>query len=419
MPAAPSQTEPTDSLQGDLSGPGDLFSIPTGGGFDRRLLTFCRLLRRLGLKITTGRILDLFRSLNHIDLTDKMALYYTARTNLVSSYEEMAIFDTLFRAFWRYQVEGEEAGGLPGEEGEEGEELLLEQLLTDKGEGEGTGDSGEGKEEEILGEGEEGEKEEEDILPSYSPLEVLAKKDFSSLEPDEIPQMRRLIAKLVPKLATRLSRRRRRHLRRGTLDLRRTLRRNIRHGGELLRLVRRRRRIQKTKVVLLCDVSGSMDAYSNFLIQFLYSLQHQLPHLKTFVFSTRLTEATPHLRHKDIHSALSHLSEEVHDWSGGTQIGNCLKAFNYRWGKQLVNSRTIVLLISDGWDRGDIDLLAAEMARLKSRSHKVIWLNPLLGSPGYRPIDRGMRTALPYVDQFLPAHNLEGLVRVVKILRAE
>ncbi|MFQ6112091.1 MAG: hypothetical protein ACE5LX_08715, partial [Nitrospinota bacterium] len=125
MPAAPSQTEPTDSLQGDLSGPGDLFSIPTGGGFDRRLLTFCRLLRRLGLKITTGRILDLFRSLNHIDLTDKMALYYTARTNLVSSHEEMAIFDTLFRAFWRYQVEGEEAGGLPGgDPGSEGLDAL-------------------------------------------------------------------------------------------------------------------------------------------------------------------------------------------------------------------------------------------------------------------------------------------------------
>ncbi len=422
MPAASPPTEPMASPQGGSPPVRDLFPISSEGGFDRRLLTFCRLLRRLGLKVTTGRILDLFRSLDHIDPTEKEALYYTARANLVSSHEEMAIFDTLFRAFWRYQLEEEEARGLPSQSEEEAEELVLGQLLTDKGEGEREedGDSSEGKEEEILDEGEEeAAGEEEDILLSYSPMEVLAKKDFSSFSPDEIPQMRRLIAKLVPKLATRLSRRKRRHPRRGSLDLRRTLRKNMRHGGEILRLLRRRRRIRKTKVVLLCDVSGSMDAYSHFLIQFLYSLQHQLPHLRTFVFSTRLTEATPFLRHKDIHSALSHLAEEVHDWSGGTQIGNCLKAFNYRHGKQLVNSRTVLLIISDGWDRGDVEILADEMARLKSRCQKLIWLNPLLGSPGYRPIDRGMRTVLPYLDQFLPVHNLESLIQVVKLLRAE
>ena len=155
-----------------------------------------------------------------------------------------------------------------------------------------------------------------------------------------------------------------------------------------------------------------MDSYSQFLIQFLYSLQNEIKSLRTFVFSTRLSDATPYLRHKNVKVALQRLANEVHDWSGGTQIGNCLRTFNFEFGRTIVNSRTIVLIISDGWDRGDTDILAVEMERLSKKCHRLIWLNPLLGSPGYRPIDRGMRTAIPFCDNFMSAHNLDSLVQM-------
>ncbi|MBI4251879.1 MAG: VWA domain-containing protein, partial [Candidatus Tectomicrobia bacterium] len=254
--------------------------------------------------------------------------------------------------------------------------------------------------------------------PSYSPAEVLSTKDFSTFEADQVAELRRIIAKLVPKLATKISRRKRPDMRSQEVDLRRSVKRSIRTGGEVLRLFRRKRRIQKTQIILLCDVSGSMDSYSQFLIQFLYSLQNEIKSLRTFVFSTRLTDATPYLRHKDVSHALRRLSQEVHDWSGGTQIGNCLKTFNFDHGRTILNSRTIVIIISDGWDRGDTEVLSQERDRLRRKCYRLIWLNPLLGSPGYRPIDRGMRTALPYCDEFMSAHNLDSLVEMTgKIAR--
>ena len=199
-------------------------------------------------------------------------------------------------------------------------------------------------------------------------------------------------------------------MRSSEVDMRRSVKKSVRTGGEVLQLYRKKRKIQKTQIILICDVSGSMDSYSQFLIQFLYSLQSEIKSLRTFVFSTRLSDATPYLRHKDVNQALKRLSLEVHDWSGGTQIGNCLKTFNFDYGRTILNSRTIAIIISDGWDRGDTDLLSEEMERLRKKCHKLIWLNPLLGSPGYRPIDRGMRTALPYCDEFMSAHNLDSLI---------
>ncbi len=390
-----------------------------GGGIQGEVTAFCRILRKTGLKATSGRIIDLFNSFDHLDITDLQYVYVAAKSNLVSSQEESVIFDAIFRRFWF-----DERGNVSA--GEDSLELdaELENELAE-GAGEGPGDSQDDKESEtdenktgssLPGdEAEEGADpgeggEDEEGVPAYSPVEVLSQKDFSSIQGDRIHQLRRLIAKLIPKLATRLSRRKKAAASAREIDLRRSVKRSIRTGGEVIKLFRRKRRIQKTQILLLCDVSGSMDSYSQFLIQFLYSLQHEIKSLWTFVFSTRLTDATPYLRHKDVNVALSRLSHEVHDWSGGTQIGNCLRTFNYDYGRQILNSRTIVLIISDGWDRGDTDLLALEMDRLKKKCRHLIWLNPLLGSPGYRPIDRGMRTALPYCDDFLPAHNLESLV---------
>ncbi|MFQ5895617.1 MAG: VWA domain-containing protein [Nitrospinota bacterium] len=402
-----------------------------GAGLHGELIGFCQLLRRSGLKVTTGHILDIFRSLPYLDISDRRNLYLICRANLTSARDELAPFDALFAAYWGGlgeeaappETEGERVEIPPDEALDLAESALREPRPAAPKEGGEEGPEEEGgeaapSEGEEEGKALEPEEVPEGETPSWSPYEVLARRDFSNLQPDQVSILRRLIAQLVPKLATKVSRRRRPHVWARELDLRRSFHRSIRHGGEVIKLYRRRRRIQKTQIVLICDVSGSMDSYSHFLIQFLYSLQREIRSLRTFVFSTRLTEATPYLRRRDIHLALERLASEVHDWSGGTQIGKCLREFNLRFGRHLLNSRSVVLIISDGWDRGDTQLLAQEMERLRRMCHRLIWLNPLLGSPGYRPIDRGMRTALPYVDEFLAAHNLESLVTLTKHLAA-
>ncbi|MBI2177754.1 MAG: VWA domain-containing protein [Candidatus Tectomicrobia bacterium] len=398
-----------------------------GRGLQGEVIGFCRVLRRAGLKITSGRIVDLFRSFDVLDITDLENLYIAGKSNLVCSQEEQALYDALFRQYWFDERAGQSSADdsveLDAPFGDEGEEGSTQEggKPSDEGdtEGEGKDQPGLPSDEDSDAGAEPGEPgDEEEGIPSYSPAEVLSAKDFSTFEADQVAELRRIIAKLVPKLATKISRRKRPDMRSQEVDLRRSVKRSIRTGGEVLRLFRRKRRIQKTQIILLCDVSGSMDSYSQFLIQFLYSLQNEIKSLRTFVFSTRLTDATPYLRHKDVSHALRRLSQEVHDWSGGTQIGNCLKTFNFDYGRTILNSRTIVIIISDGWDRGDTEVLSLEMDRLRRKCYRLIWLNPLLGSPGYRPIDRGMRTALPYCDEFMSAHNLDSLVEMTgKIAR--
>ncbi len=247
---------------------------------------------------------------------------------------------------------------------------------------------------------------------SYSAEEQLLRKDFATFRDDEVREARRYLRWLAPKLATATTRRRRPVRSGPELDLRRSLRLAARHGGEVLQLVHRRRRVRRLKLVLLCDVSGSMDVYARFLTQFLYGLQAELRGVSTFVFSTRLFDVTPMLRARTFDEALLHVAERVDGWSGGTRIGASLAEFNRRQAKELLGPRTVVVIISDGWDRGDIGQLAREVRTLKRRSYRLLWLNPLLGSDGYRPVAQGMAAALPYVDEFLPVHNLESLAHV-------
>lgn len=366
------------------------------------LVVFCRLLREMGLHVTTGKLIDVCASLKHIQITQKQDFYCALRANLVSRYEELPIFDAAFRAFWEKAPQPEAVddgccgdGGEPGLSSEVGPLDLtsLEAAVEEDG------------------------PPEERLLPGYSPLEMLTQKDFSTFCEDEVATLRRLIARLAPKIATALSRRRKVDHRGAELDLRRSLRRSLRHGGDIVELMRRRRKVRKLKLVLLCDVSGSMDLYTRFLIQFIYALQNELRGVETFVFSTRLTRITQALRHRGMQQSLQELSRLVPQWSGGTNIGACLKSFNEEIGRGLVDGRTVVIIISDGWDRGETELLAEEMRRLHSKAHKLIWLNPLLGSPSYQPLCKGIRAALPYSDYFLPAHNLESLLDLGRTLQ--
>ena len=194
--------------------------------------------------------------------------------------------------------------------------------------------------------------------------------------------------------------------RRGRIDLRRTLRANL-TKADLIELRYRERKRRKVRLVLLCDVSGSMDLYSRFLLQFLFALQSVFGQVETFTFSTRLTRVTEYLRSRSYRQVLRRLGD-VRDWSGGTRIGESLAQFNREW-PSLVDRRTIVIVLSDGWDTGDPEVLATEMLRIKRRAGRVIWLNPLLGNPSYEPLTRGMAAALPLVDHFEAAHNLAAL----------
>ncbi|RMF90392.1 MAG: VWA domain-containing protein [Nitrospinota bacterium] len=246
---------------------------------------------------------------------------------------------------------------------------------------------------------------------------MLTQKDFGKMDAQEIWLMQQVVAQIARKLATALGRRYRQQTGGTQLDLRRSWRRSLKYGGELLDLATRERKIKKAKLILLCDVSGSMDHYSRFLLQFIYALQKELRGIETLVFSTRLTRITDLLRKRGLEEGLEALAQQVHDWSGGTNIGACLRTFNRHLARRLLGRKTVVMIMSDGWDRGDPRLLAEEMSRLSRQAYRLIWLNPLLGSPHYQPICQGMQAALPYIDYFLPVHNVESLVRLGKTLQ--
>jgi uncharacterized protein with von Willebrand factor type A (vWA) domain len=236
----------------------------------------------------------------------------------------------------------------------------------------------------------------------------------AAYSPEELAAMLRAARRMARRLALSRARRWRPSRRGRVLDARRTMMRALRTGGDPVELLRRRRRIRKTKLFVLCDVSGSMDLYARFLMQLLYALQDAFARVETFVFSTGLTRVTEPLRTLTFAEALARLAT-VRGFSGGTKIGECLVAFAREW-ERLIDTRSVVLVLSDGWDTGEPAQLAAVMQRLHRRAGRVIWLNPLLGSPGYEPQAAGMQAALPHIDVFAPAHDFESLRSMIRYL---
>jgi uncharacterized protein with von Willebrand factor type A (vWA) domain len=371
---------------------------PRRGTLVAHVVGFCRLLRRRGLTVGALEAADALRALQAVDLADRYEAYLALRAVLASGPDAQRIFDAAFWAYWMPPAE-DEAPAQPRGEGEaplDGQQALDRVLL----EWEQAGDDGA-----------EGES-----MPAYSPVEVLTRKDFSTFSPDELDEITAVVFAIARRVATRLSRRTRAARRGHLVDLRRTIRHSLRRGGEIMEILRRERKITKTRVVLLCDVSGSMDLYSRFLIQFVYALQHAVGRVETFVFSTGLSQVTGSLARGDLRAALDEIARQVPDWSGGTKIGRSLRAFLDEHAASTLDHRTVVIIISDGWDTGDAEVLEGAMVELRRRAGRVIWLNPLLASPGYEPICQGMRVALPHVDVFAPAHNLESLRRLERYL---
>jgi uncharacterized protein with von Willebrand factor type A (vWA) domain len=245
-------------------------------------------------------------------------------------------------------------------------------------------------------------------LKTYSADELWRRKDFAHFTPDDIARAKEAFAKLAWDPGVRVTRR----WATGsgpTIDLRRLLRANVKHGGELVAIPRRVRRVAPRPLILICDVSGSMEPYTRMLLLFAHALAAGERRVEVFVFSTRLTRVTRQFAGTRADAALARVRDAVHDWSGGTRIGEAIRAFNSHWARRVLRRRPVVLLISDGWDLGDPALLAREIARLQRSVFRLIWLNPLLGSPGYEPLTRGMQAALPFVDDFLSVRDMSSI----------
>lgn len=370
-----------------------------GGYLLGHLLRFGRLLRTMGVDVSLSQILDLVQAFEFITITDRTDFYHATRTVLINRREDRPVFDQAFAIFWRTMQQFDDPAEAAGDVDPE----TLKRLRLPA--------------ESLDEEQNDDEREVVEQTLSYSPSEALREKDFSEMTWEEIQEAKRAIAKLEWNLGMRRTRRYERG-RKGRLDLRRVVRDNLSHGGEPIYLSYRTRSERSRPLVLLCDVSGSMERYSRMLLHFAHSLSHGLRDVdvEAFVFGTRLTRITHHLRHKDIDESLDEVSDSVEDWSGGTRIGESIKKFNFEWTRRVLGRGAVVLIISDGWDRGDTDLLEREMARLQRSCHRLIWLNPLLGMDEYEPIQQGMAAALPYVDDFLPVHNLESLEQLAEML---
>ncbi len=378
------------------------------------VLLFARLLRRAGMTVGTGQILDLARALPAIDVGNREDFYHTARVILVGRREDLPVFDTLFNVFWTSRTANilkEQASNrrvpsstsdviddcIPDSGGLEEEAPRIVEMTTE----DEAGDEVEEEEDELSAQ--------PNVLLAYSQDELLRHKDFDAYTPDEMQRARRLMQEIRWKIARRRTRRFEGSPVGRFLDLRRTIRQNLRNGGEVFSLAHRRLRTRPRSLVLICDISGSMDRYSRTLLQFLHTVEHGLDRVESFVFATRLTRITHELRTRDPASALNEVGRTVQDWAGGTRIGEALRIFNYTWSKRVLGRGAIVMIISDGWDRGDIPTLREEMERLQRNCYRLIWLNPLLGLPSYQPLTQGIQAALPFVDDFLPVHNLDSL----------
>lgn len=385
--------------------------------FVQRAVRFGRTLRRNGVNSTPGQVMDFVRAVELIDVGSRNEFRETARACFVTHKDEMPVFDRVFDAFWRSKADFLDENAHNSMTGPDEDAVLADD--SEEGEGQADGESGidqdglsgqrlevtDGNESEVA---EEGEGDADEVF-SYSAAEMLREKDFADLTEEEMAETRRLMERLQWRLGMRRSRRKVASPKGRFFDPRRTMRKSLQTAGVPMTIARRNIKQKPRQLVVICDVSGSMDRYSRILLQFVYAIENGMNNVEAFVFGTRLTRITRLLRHRSIDDAMERVAREVQDWSGGTRIGQSLQTFNQDWARRVLRNGAVVLIISDGWDRGDPDILRVEMARLQRSSYRLIWLNPLLGSPRYEPLTRGMQAALPYLDDFMPVHNLASL----------
>jgi len=386
-------------------------------------LRFGGLLRNAGLPATTGRMLDLLRAMPWLDLHTADDFYWASRCLLTERAEDLPVFDRAFLAFFQ--------PARPPESTSQPTALAMPRVVRTPGDEDAVPtpslEASADPEMERVGKSvrsdREKKKEETDRsqgegagLLSWTFEELLRQKDFGALSPEELRAMRRLLAQMEWKVAHRRSRRLVRANKGRHVDWRRSYRRNIGHGGVLLELERQRPKIVKRQLIVIADVSGSMDRYTRPVLQLVHTMRSGHGRVEAFVFGSRLTRVTRHMACRDPDAALARMSESVVDWAGGTRIGDSLKNFNRNWARRVLGRGSVVIVVSDGWDRGDPAKTRTAMASLQRRCHRLIWLNPALGGPTVRPMPLGMKAAIPFIDDLMPARNLNDLAAVGALL---
>ena len=370
------------------------------GQFLHNLLLFGRVLRQLGLDINPGRMMDLVNALDQIEIGRKADFFYAARTLLVHEREDLPLFDEAFELFWRKPAESWEIKwqGIATRRRRPTAPVVTHPPLKEAAPEAEDPSSTSSQEMTVI-----------EITRTYSDRELLRHKNFAEMNAEEADAVKRMMSNLLWNVSERRTRRKRPgkgHV----IDLRRTLRHSLRSEGEIFHWSYREPKLKPRPLIVIADISGSMERYTRLLLHFIYGMKSALRQpVEVFVFSTRLTRITRPLQIRDLDLALKNVGLLVNDWAGGTRIGDSLKTFNFDWGRRVLGRGAVVLVISDGWDRGDVDLLKREMRRLKRSCHRLIWLNPLLGAPDYEPLTRGIQAALPHIHDFLPVHNLASL----------
>jgi uncharacterized protein with von Willebrand factor type A (vWA) domain len=379
------------------------------------IVHFARTLRGAGLPIGPGRAIEAARAVEAVGLRTRADFYWTLHAVFVNRRDQHEIFDQAFRVFWRdpqliermlaFLLPQVQAGRDEKDEREKISRRLAEALQ-----------AGRSHDRERPPPAEETPERQLDAVLTFSDREVLQQKDFEQMSADELAAARAAIARLRLPFAELRTRRHRPSHRGDRIDFRATLRDWARRGGFGADFARREPRTRPPPLVVLCDISGSMERYTRMLLHFLHALTNDRSRVQVFLFGTRLTNVTRHLRQRDPDKALPRISAAVADWAGGTRIGHCLAEFNLRWGRRVLGQNATVLLISDGLDRDAAHGLAREMERLHKSCRRLVWLNPLLRWSGFEPKSSGARAILPHVDEFRPAHNLESLAAIADAL---
>jgi hypothetical protein len=389
--------------------------VAAEGRLAENVMHFARLLRAAGLRIGPDRVLDCVKALEITGAAQfpprKDDWYWTMSAVLISREEQRPVFDQAFSIFWRDPNLTEKMmqsllpqvyGRTPQAEKEQSQRLTDALMQQNKPRRE-----------------EQEERVEIDARLTFSSREVLQRMDFDTMSAAELAEARRMIAELrlpLPMVRTRRLARSRSGRR---IDLRATLKESLRGGGDIISLVRTAPRLLHPPLVILCDISGSMNPYARMFLHFLHAITNDRDRVAVFVFGTRLTNITRQLRHRDVDVAMAKVADAIRDWSGGTRIGASLREFNYRWGRRVLGQNACVLLVSDGLDREAGEGLGEEMERLSRSCRLLVWLNPLLRYEKFEARPAGVRAMLPHVDLFLPVHNLKSLVDLARTLSAK
>lgn len=383
------------------------------GKLAENVVHFARVLRRAGLPIGPAKVLDALQALQTVGVERRDDFYYALSAMLVNRRDQQEVFDQAFKLFWRD----------PHQVGRQLQELLRQLGAARKPRPDHSAVS-QRVADAMLPYAARQAPLAEDLPPELtldatltsSRRELLQTKDFAAMTPEELSESKKMIAAMRMPLPEIASRRSRPQLQGGRIDLRNTMRHMLKSADGWIELRHRTACLRPATLVILCDISGSMDSYTRMFLHFSHAVANNRSRVHTFLFGTRLSNISRSLRDRDVDVAVNQAARQVADWAGGTRIGFCLKEFNRRWARRLLGQGAVVLLISDGLDSGAADGLAAEMERLKLACRRLIWLNPLLRYQQFEAKPAGIRAMLPHVDLFLPVHNLASLAQLGKVL---